>query len=55
MLESRKVNTKQASEIEGLTRERDQMKIVLNTKYFELEVNYKLSFYWLKILIFFKI
>ena len=45
MLESRKVNTQQACEIEVMTRERDQMIAEFNAKYFEHEVIYKLSFY----------
>ena len=40
MLESRNINSQQASILEGMTRERDQMKAEFNAKYFELEVNY---------------
>ena len=39
MQESRNVNSQLTSEIEGMTRERDQMIAEFNAKYFELEVN----------------
>ena len=45
MQESRNVNSQLTSEIEGMTRERDQMIAQFNAKYFEHEVIYKLSFY----------
>ena len=40
MQESRNVNSQLTSEIEGMTRERDQMKAEFDAEYFELEVNY---------------
>ena len=40
MLESRNINSQQASVIEGITRGSDLMKAEFNAKYFELEVNY---------------